>query len=71
VFAAALKVTAALPLPFALLTVSQAESLAAVHAHPPGDVTVMVPEPPAPATDAAVGVTPNVHGVPGWVMVNG
>jgi len=34
-------------------------------------VTVMVPEPPAPATDAAVGVTPNVHGVPGWVMVNG
>jgi len=71
VFAAALNVIEPLPLPFALLTVNHAASLEAAHAQPPGAVTATVPVPPVPATEALVGVTPNVHGAPGCVMLIG
>jgi hypothetical protein len=71
VLAAALNVIEPLPPPFALLTVNQAALLAAVHAQPPGAVTAIVPVPPVPATEALVGVTPNVHGTPGCVIVIG
>jgi hypothetical protein len=56
-FAVALKPTEALPLPVApLVTVSHDGSLlAAVHAHPPGAVTAVVPVPPAAPIDAPIG----------------
>jgi hypothetical protein len=55
--AVALKLTAPLPLPLApLVIVSQDVSLlTAVHAQPPGEVTVVEPVPPAEATDEPVG----------------
>jgi hypothetical protein len=71
-FAAALKLTAPLPLPEApAVMVSQLWLLlTAVHEHPVGDVTVVDPVPPAAMTDCDAGVRPTVHGAAAWFTVN-
>src|SRR4051794_29274029 len=55
--------TVPLPLPLAPeVTVSQVALLAAVHAHPPDEVTVTVLDTPAAGADWAVAESVNVHG---------
>jgi hypothetical protein len=63
-FAAALKLTVPLPLPFApAVTANQLVSLlTAVHVQPVGDETDVDPVPPPATTDCDVGVSENVHG---------
>jgi hypothetical protein len=42
----------------------------AVHVQPPGAVNPIVPDDPPAATDAPVGESPKVHGIPACVTVN-
>jgi hypothetical protein len=71
-FAAALKLTVPVPLPLApAVTVNQPVSLlAAVHAQPVADVTVVDPVPPPATTDCDVGASENVHVAAAWFTVN-
>src|SRR5439155_1610012 len=70
VFAAMLNVTLPLPVPAApVATVIHASLLTAVHAHPVGAVTVVLPVPPPATTDWLVGEIVSVHVTPAWVTV--
>jgi hypothetical protein len=62
-FAATVYVTVPLPEPFLEeVIVIQLAVVATIHAHPPGAVTVTVPDPPLLSNEAVVGLTTYVQG---------
>ena len=71
-FAMALKLTGPLPAPVApAVTANQPTALlTAVHAHPPGAVTIVVPPPPPATTDWLMGLRLNVQLAAAWETVN-
>ena len=70
VFAAMLNVTLPFPVPAApALTVIHVSLLTAVHAHPVGAVTVVLPVPPPAPMDWLVGEIVSVHATPACVIV--